>query len=228
MYTKTWAYLTILVVLLVISSQESILDPLESDLGSHMIFEHALYFSIGALSIILAERFLKVVTAYQRIAGQRLDTIAKIDSLLVRKWTHVLRRVFFLNKYGFIWIAIAASLLIIWHLPWLFNLASESRNIHVLQHISFIAVGAVGFLAIRSLGDHSTIFILFSMAGMMGFSGLVFAMLTERVYLFYDLHNHNTAGAYMIITSIILIIIILPAFIIKRALYHVHISSNGK
>ena len=83
-----------------------------------------------------------------------------------------------------------------------------------------------GFLAIRSLGEPSTIFILFSMAGMMGFVGLIIAILTERVYLFYDIHNHNTAGAYMVITSIIFLLIILPLFLIKRTLDHINISSH--
>lgn len=208
-----------------ISTQESVLDSLESDLGTHMILEHAMYFSIGALSIILAERFLKAATAYQRKPHHMLDNIARLNSIFVKKWTEVLRKIFFLNKYGFTWITIAVALLIFWHFPWIFNMTSESREIHVLQHISFIVVGAVSFLAVRSLGDSSTIFILFSMAGMMGFTGLVFTILTHRVYLFYDIHNHNTAGAYMVITSIIFLLIILPIFLIKRTLDHINISS---
>ena len=83
---------------------------------------------------------------------------------------------------------------------------------HVLQYLSFIAVGAAGFLAIRSMGDLSTILILFFMGGMMGFSGLIFAMLTERFYLFYSVNDHNIAGAYMIM-SILFIVIGLSIFI---------------
>lgn len=136
-----WAYLTALIFLIVISSQESILDPLESDLGTHMILEHALYFTIGALSIIVAERFLKIATVNQRNSNERLDTVAMLESILIRRWTQVLRKIFFLNKYGLVWIAIAAFLLALWHLPLLFNLASESKDVHILQHFSFIIVG---------------------------------------------------------------------------------------
>ena len=78
---------------------------------------------------------------------------------------------------------------------------------HVLQYFSFIAVGAAGFLAIRTMGDSSTILIFF-MGGMMGFSELIFAMLTERFYLFYSVNDHNIAGAYMIIMSILFIVYI--------------------
>ncbi len=191
-----------------------------------MIIEHALYFTIGALSIIVSECLLKMVTVHERRVKRGIDAVEGLESILVRKWTSVLRKIFSLNKYGLIWIAIATFLLVFWHLPLFFNLASESRSVHMLQHISFIVVGAAAFLAIRSLGDSSTIFILFSMTGMMGFSGLVFVILTERVYLFYSVDNHNTAGAYMIITSILFLLVVLPVIIIKKTLHHVNVSSE--
>ena len=223
---KTWIGLSALIFLIVISSQGSIRDSLESDLGIHMIFEHALYFTMGALSIIASEYLLHMITVYERRVKQRINAVEGLGSILVRKWTCLLRKILSLNKYGLIWIAIATFLLVFWHLPFFFNLASESRSVHMLQHISFIVVGAAAFLAIRSLGDSSTIFILFSMTGMMGFSGLIFAILTERVYLFYSVDNHNTAGAYMIVTSILFLLVVLPVIIIKKTLHCLSVSSE--
>ena len=84
-------------------------------------------------------------------------------------------------------------------------------------------MGATNLLAIRSLGENSTIFLLFSMAGMMAFSGLIFVMLTERMYIFYSLSSHNQAGADMIISSIILLLVGFPAYIIKKSLLYVKV-----
>jgi hypothetical protein len=59
------------------------------------------------------------------------------------------------------------------------------------------------------------------MAGMMAFSGLVFVVSTERTYIFYSLDSHIQAGADMIISSIVLLLVGFPAYIIKRSLFFV-------
>jgi hypothetical protein len=192
-----------------------------------MLVEHALYFTIGALSISVVENFLKIVVIYEN--SKKKDQVGPSHgltsaSLVTKKWVQVIRWIFKLNRYGLFWISIAIGLIIVWHVPFLFNIATENRDIHILQHISFIAVGATSLLAIRSLGENSKIFLLFSMAGMMAFSGLVFVVLTERIYLFYSLNSHNQAGTYMIISSIILLLVGFPAYIIKRSLYFVKVG----
>src|SRR5438093_8232682 len=61
---KTWIYLIILIFLTLISVQEWVLEQLESDLGAHMIIEHAIYFARGSISLIVAERVLKMATVH--------------------------------------------------------------------------------------------------------------------------------------------------------------------
>ena len=43
--------------------------------------------------------------------------------------------------------------------------------------------------------------IIFSKTGMMAFSGLVFILLTQRLYIYYSVYAHIEAGTYVIIMS---------------------------
>jgi hypothetical protein len=224
-YGKCWIFFTLLVALVLISNQETILDPLESDLATHMLVEHALYVTIGALSILVVENFLKIIVVYENSRKKGNEAISTHGltsvSFVTKNWAQLIRWIFKLNRYGFFWISIAIGLVVVWHIPVLFNIATENQDIHILQHISFIAVGATSLLAIRSLGENSKIFLLFSMAGMMAFSGLVFVVSTERTYIFYSLDSHIQAGADMIISSIVLLLVGFPAYIIKRSLFFI-------
>lgn len=222
---KFWIYLSTLLALSILSVQESIIESLESNLAAHMIAEHTIFFTIGALSILVIEKLLKIVVVRENKNNRTITNYGLVSgSLVLGLWTQSIRRIFILNRYGILWIGIATGLIIFWHIPALFNFANENREIHVLQHISFIAIGATGLLAIRSLGENSTIFLLFSMAGMMAFTGLVLVILTERIYLFYNISEHNQAGIYMIVSSIVLLLGVFPAYIIKRTLSFVKIS----
>jgi hypothetical protein len=60
---------------------------------------------------------------------------------------------YLLNKFGFIWIIISIIVLTIWHVPFIIDFAALHEPIHILQHFSFIIVGATVFLAIRALGE---------------------------------------------------------------------------
>jgi uncharacterized protein DUF1404 len=192
-----------------------------------MLVEHSLFFTIGVLSILVVENFLKIVVLYDNNRKKENPAVPThgltYASLVTKKWARLVRLIFRLNRYGLFWISIAISLIVIWHIPMLFNFATENRDIHIMQHISFIVVGATSLLAVRSLGENSTIFLLFSMAGMMAFSGLIFILLTERIYLFYSLNSHNQAGTDMIISSIILLLVGFPAYIIKKSLLYVKV-----
>jgi cytochrome c oxidase assembly factor CtaG len=222
---KFWIYLSTLLALSTLSVQESIIEPLESNLAAHMIVEHTLFFMMGALSILVIEYVLKILVVRENKNKKTIINYGLTSSpFVLRLWIRLIRRIFTLNRYGILWIGVATGLVIFWHIPALFDFANENREIHVLQHISFIAIGATSLLAIRSLGENSTIFLLFSMAGMMAFTGLVFVILTERIYLFYNISEHNQAGIYMIISSIVLLLGVFPAYIIKRTLSFVKIS----
>ncbi|HYT44810.1 MAG TPA: hypothetical protein VEP90_20955, partial [Methylomirabilota bacterium] len=65
---------------------------------------------------------------------------------------------------------------------------------------------------------------LFALNGMMGFVGLMFSVLDKPIYLVYSVNSHNTAGIWMLIMCIVLLVIVLPAYLIKRALFYARIG----
>jgi hypothetical protein len=56
----------VFILLVVLSLNEIVLGQLERDLGNHMVLEHMLFFSIGALSVYVAERILKFIISNER------------------------------------------------------------------------------------------------------------------------------------------------------------------
>lgn len=58
--------IAIFILLVLLSLNETIMYYLEKDLGNHMIIEHILFFSIGALSVVVAERILKIMIRNDR------------------------------------------------------------------------------------------------------------------------------------------------------------------
>jgi hypothetical protein len=147
----------------------------------------------------------------------------------------MLRKIFTINNYGYIWVIIAVTLLTFWHIPAIFDYAELNPQVHIAQHISFIVVGVMGFLAVRSLGESFTLLALLALNGVMGFAGLMFSLLDKPIYLVYSVSSHNNAGTYMLVSCILLLLVILPAYLIRRTLFHIHIrqsssssSSSGK
>jgi hypothetical protein len=88
--------------------------------------------------------------------------------------------------------------------------------VHIMQHISFIFVGVTGFLSIRALGESYQIFLILILSGMMGFVGLIFSVLDNSIYTVYSVTGHNYAGTAMVVVSIILLIVGLPSYAIKK------------
>jgi Protein of unknown function (DUF1404) len=193
-----------------------------------MIIEHMLFFAIGALSVIVAEIILRTITRRNR---QHIEEVRKAigddttvnqmsSTRIIRYWTIFLGVIFRLNKHVWIWIIIALLLMLVWHIPNVFDYASTHSLAHVLQHISFVAVGAAIFLSIRILGESFNIFLLLSLIGMMGFGGLIFVILDEPIYQVYSIRSHHDAGIYMIISSILLLLVITPVYLIRRTIFH--------
>jgi hypothetical protein len=150
-------------LLVIVTVQESVLDELEISLGNHMIIEHMLFFTIGALSVIVAEIILRTITLRNRqytkkvMSKKMTGNIIAIDSLaseeISRYWKLFLRKIFKLNKHAWIWIIIALLLMFVWHIPTVLDYASTHALAHVLQRVSFVVIGAAIFLAIRNLGE---------------------------------------------------------------------------
>lgn len=197
---------------------------MENELAYHMIIEHSIFFLLGAISIIIAEVILKMLVKYER--KQKSTTIQNQNNKnkknailkLTNIWTVILRKIFKTKKIGYLWIIISIFILTFWHLPLIFDYSELHPNVHVLQHISFIVVGMTGFLSLRSLGESYKIFLILILSGMMGFIGLIFSVLDNPIFHAYSIPGHNYAGANMVIVSIILLIIGLPLYIIKKTL----------
>ena len=126
------------------------------------------------------------------------------------------------GRYG--WIFIIVILLLFWHIPIIFDYASYYVIVHLLQHISFIIVGMCIYLVIKKF-EFNFHFILFILMGsIMGLSGLLLILSITPVYSFYTIQSHISAGNYMIISSIMMMILVFPTILIKKAL--VYLKNN--
>ena len=128
-----------------------------------MVIEHTLFFFLGYLFVQVAEIVLKF------LISSDTDRKNNLKGKIILFWTRVLRMIFTVNRYGYVF--------------------------------SFIVVGAVGFLAARSLGESFKLFALFALNGIMGFAGLMLSIMDTPIYLVYSVHSHNNAGIWMLITD---------------------------
>lgn len=172
----------------------------------------------------LQEARVKKETEYYTKLGKK-DKSNLTWSIIISFWSRLLRNIFSINStYGLIWLIIPILLLTFWHLPSVFDYATLYEQIHILQHISFIIVGATGFLALRTLGESFKILLLIALNAIMAFAGLMFAVLQTPIYTVYSVSSHNDAGTYMLVTCILLLLVALPAYLIHRTLFHVRIK----
>src|SRR5574341_1163147 len=221
--TKTSFLLVAMLIMIMIIANGRLLENLESDLGTHMIVEHTMFFSIGYISILASEGILRglVNTARQRSAASHMSNHSIWIQTLLTSWTRFVRSSYIMAGNGLILIICAIILVAFWHIPSIFDLSSYSEKIHLLQHFSFVVVGALFLLSLRQLGQSLVLFLIISSVGMMLLSGLGLALANERLYLPYSVSSHNTAGEYMLAISIAIALIGLPGYLIRRTLFHV-------
>jgi uncharacterized protein DUF1404 len=113
-----------------------------------------------------------------------------------------------------------------WHLPFFFDYTALNDGVHILQPFSFIIVGATSFLALRALGESFKIIILIPLNGIMAFAGLMFAVTTTPIYPIYSISSHNDVGTYMLITCLLLLLVVLPTYLVHRAVFHLRIRTT--
>lgn len=238
---REFVFIAVYAVLTVISLQGSLLEIFEQDLANHMVLEHTLFFVYGALSIIVAEIVLRSIISYEKASRHpdhckdnythklKYSGVTTNSRLIIgiNYWTRFLRKIFGINNCGLVWVIIAGGLMIFWHIPSVFDFATLHESFHILQHISFILVGAAGFLAIRSLGESFSIFLLFTITGMMGFASLAFAVSDNPIYGVYSVNSHHDAGTYMLVSCMLIILIALPVYLIEKALFHIRIKAGN-
>ena len=206
--------------LFIISLQHFLLVSMENELAYHMIVEHSIFFLLGAISVKVAEMILKALVIYQR--KQKKTLYKNQNNIIISKstdgWSSFLRKIFKTKRIGYIWIIVSILILAFWHLPFIFDYSEMHPIVHMMQHISFIFVGVTGFLSIRAFGESYQIFLIFVLSGMMGFVGLIFSVLDNSIYTVYSIAGHNYAGTAMVVVSIILLIVALPSFAIKKTI----------
>ena len=123
-----------------------------------------------------------------------------------------------LKKNGrYCWIFIIVILLFFWHIPIIFDYASYYVIVHLLQHMSFVIVGMCIYMVIKKF-DFTFNFILFILMGsIMGLSGLLLILSITPVYSFFTIQSHISAGNYMIISSIMMMILCTSNYIDKKS-----------
>lgn len=196
-----------------------------------MIIEHALFFLIGILSIILVEELLRYLLSKENFTiiteKRKLNNNNKKGyPQFLRIWMNIIRDIYSI-KPKFIWIIIPIYFLIFWHIPFIFDAASSNDYIHILQHISFIISGSFIFIAMRIFGELFNILLIFSIIGMMGLAGILFTVLDSPIFHFYSLESHRNTGNYMLILSMVMGIILLPSYLIKKSFEHIKIRINS-
>jgi hypothetical protein len=156
-YRRDLVIIMIFLSLTFISTQSSILEFTEVSLAGHMMLEHLFFFLLGATSVMLGEIILSYLVissaSHNNDVKNRLrkeDTLRNQTSLkfaLLSKWKHLLSKIFSINRFGYryIWIIVSVFILAIWHVPSIFDFASQHIQVHILQHITFIIVGALVF-----------------------------------------------------------------------------------
>ncbi|PWU80829.1 MAG: hypothetical protein DLM72_10200 [Candidatus Nitrosopolaris wilkensis] len=115
-----------------------------------------MFFFLGALSVQVAEIIIKLLvfsdSRRKTDVGTLILSWTKFLRAIFSSWTKFLRAIFSVNRYGYVWIIIAAAKLAFLYTPSVFDFERLHEHAHIAQHISFVVVSAVNFLAVRSLG----------------------------------------------------------------------------
>lgn len=183
--------LSLLVIL--VASSEELLAFSANNLAFHMTVEHIVFFSTGAVFVVVMGR---------------LWFLARKNPLSI---SH--RNIQIITG-----ITVSAILLGIWHFPPFFAAAVVHEELHMLQHLSFLAVGAFAMIAIKVISVSHLLLSMVVTNALMGLSGLLLVLPERQVFFPYSIDSHIQAGNVMIILATAMGIIALPAFLIARSL----------
>ena len=179
------------------------LDPiLESHEGLHHL-QHGLSLVLG-IGAGWATYQLVAMTAV-RGSGQA--------QVLARDLLIVSRRA---NPGGYVSLAVAAGLLIFWHIPFFFNLAVLDDTAHILEHLSFIIAGSgVGFgLALMSKWTRLGAVLITVFSGL--FLSVFWLVFELHVYEVYPREHEVIFGVAMIYAMMPLMIYAVYRFLVEQ------------
>jgi cytochrome c oxidase assembly factor CtaG len=178
---------------LVAASTSDLLEFSASNLAFHMTVEHMIFFVTGALFAEVIGRLLK--------PARRLMLSLRL-------------------RYVAICLVVSAVILVIWHYPPLFAAASFHDELHQFQHASFIVTGAIAYVALRSMTLSYLILFVILMGAVMAMVGALLLVSNEQIFFPYSIESHSEAGSTMIILTIVMAVVLLPAILISHSLRH--------
>jgi cytochrome c oxidase assembly factor CtaG len=202
-------YIAILLLLLLVAGTSSdLLYYSSTSLSFHMTVEHSIFLGSGALLVAIGGYSLQAIR--KQFHAQR------VPQLLLR-FSNTLPQQ--RNAIIIVSCLIASAMLMwVWHLPLLFAAATLHKDLHLIQHTSFIIAGSLILIAIRMMPTAYVILSLVLMNATMGLFGALLLVSNHQIFIPYSIESHIEAGNVMIALSIVMAIVAFPAFIISRSL----------
>lgn len=153
----------------------------DTDLIFHMNVQHPALVVAGGIVAYAVESLLVASSAF---------------SPLGRSFSRLLNRI--LLKYGLALVGLAGAILVFWHLPSFFDLASRDEGAHIVEHICFVSAGIMVVTGSKNLGPSIRLYLFFLLSlGMMVFGGyMVFD--TGTIYASYPGDQQIPTGAGML------------------------------
>lgn len=208
--------LLILLVMLVVGPFSDVLEYYSfKNLSFHMTIEHSIFLGLGALSATIGgyclQSFRRRRFSYAYNTFQFLHF--SIFFLPQQKRKNNNNTIVIVSC-----LAISAILMGVWHLPSLFAAATFDKDVHMIQHASFIIVGFLAFIALRIIPTTYLILSLVLTNAIMGLFGALLIVSNHQIFFPYSIESHVEAGNVMIMLSIFMAVVAFPAFIIYRSL----------
>lgn len=201
-YAANTALLGLVTVLLL----AILLPPLDALLEGHEAlhhFQHGLTLVLGITTGVATHGL--VATAAVRATG-RAQAFAR--DLLVTN-----RR---FNPGGFVSLALAAGLVVVWHIPFLFNLAFMDDTVHILEHLSFVVAGAAGGFGLHTMSQWTRLgAVLVATLGTL-FLSVVLVVFQPNVYTVYPPEQEIIFGVAMIYAMMPLMLIVVYRFLVAQ------------
>lgn len=209
---KLLGLMILIFVIMILQFSKSISFFVESSLGGHMIVEHSIFFLMG-YSIATISNKQSIRDIYFQVKShiflQKHSSYSKKD---------IIKKDYIQNNNKYLWFLIGIFLMTFWHIPIVFDIASYDDLVHLFQHISFVFVGVCIYKIIKNFDFSFLLFFFILSGGFMGIMGLVLTLTKHSIYSFYTIQSHMDAGTYMIISGIIMMLVILPFVLIKKAI----------
>jgi cytochrome c oxidase assembly factor CtaG len=202
-------YIAILVLLLVAGTSSDLLEYSSTSLSFHMTIEHSIFLGLGALLVAIGGYFLQAFRKrFSHI--QRVPRLLNFSSTSSQYRGKAIMSIFCL--------AASAVLMVVWHLPLLFAAAAFHEDLHLIQHASFTVTGSLTLIAVRMMPTTFVILSLVLMNATMGLFGAFLLVSSHEIFIPYSLESHIEAGNVMIALSLVMTVIVFPAYIISRSL----------